>query len=162
MSHTDPFTAALQEWVEVTMRRSMRNVMRYIKESGLSMSQMGALFHLHRQGSCGVSDLGEHLSVTSAAASQLLDRLVEQGLILRSEDPQDRRLKQVVLTEQGMRVIHESLLARQGWLGGRTWPRGHGAPCSSAGRRRPSSPCCGSASPGAAGLRERGRAGWAS
>jgi DNA-binding MarR family transcriptional regulator len=117
MSHTDPFTAALQEWVEVTMRRSMRNVMRYIKESGLSMSQMGALFHLHRQGSCGVSDLGEHLSVTSAAASQLLDRLVEQGLILRSEDPQDRRLKQVVLTEQGMRVIHESLLARQGWLG---------------------------------------------
>ena len=116
MKSTDPFTAALQEWVEITMRRSMHNTIRFAKESGLSMSQMGALFHLHRKGSCAVSDLGDHLDITNAAASQMLDRLVEQGLILRTEDPGDRRLKQIVLTERGKQLIHDSLHARQAWL----------------------------------------------
>ena len=115
MKSTDPFTAALQEWVEITMRRSMHNTVRFAKESGLSMSQMGALFHLHRKGSCAVSDLGDHLDITNAAASQMLDRLVEQGLILRTEDPNDRRLKHIVLTERGKQLIHDSLHARQAW-----------------------------------------------
>ena len=80
------------------------------------MSQFGALFHLHRMGSSGVTDLGDHLGVTSAAASQMLDRLVQQGLILRSEDPNDRRVKQIVLTDKGHQVLQESIRARQGWL----------------------------------------------
>ena len=62
------------------MHRSMRHFLRYARESGLSMSQFGALFHIHRRGSSGVTDLGDHLGVTSAAASQMLDRLVQQGL----------------------------------------------------------------------------------
>jgi DNA-binding MarR family transcriptional regulator len=117
MLSTDPLAITLQEWVQVSMRRSMRNFIRYARDSGLSMSQIGALFHIHHQGSCGVTDLGESLGVTSAAASQMLERLVQQGLILRSEDPIDRRVKQLVLTEKGSRVIQESIQARQGWLG---------------------------------------------
>jgi DNA-binding MarR family transcriptional regulator len=80
------------------------------------MSQLGALFHIHRMGSSGVTDLGEHLGVTSPAASQMLERLVQQGLILRSEDPSDRRVKQIVLTEKGLHVLQESMPARQNWL----------------------------------------------
>ena len=80
------------------------------------MSQLGALFHIQHTGSSGVTDLGENLGVSSAAASQLLERLVQQGLILRSEDPMDRRVKQLVLTEKGTLTLEESYLARQGWL----------------------------------------------
>jgi DNA-binding MarR family transcriptional regulator len=115
MKTNDPFLAAWNEWIEIFMRRSMRNFLLYSKESGLSMSQIGALFRLHR-GASGVSDLGDGLGVTSAAASQLLERLVHSGLILRSEDPNDRRGKQIVLTDKGRRVLRESLHARQGWL----------------------------------------------
>jgi MarR family transcriptional regulator for hemolysin len=77
---------------------------------------LGALFHVHRMGHSGVTDLGEHLGVTSPAASQMLDRLVEQGLILRTQDPSDRRAKQIVLTDAGLRVLQESMPARQTWL----------------------------------------------
>ena len=80
------------------------------------MSQLGALFHIHRMGSSGVTDQGEHLGVTSAAASQMLGRLVQQGLILRSEDPSDRRVKQIVLTDKGLQVLQESMRSRQNWL----------------------------------------------
>jgi DNA-binding MarR family transcriptional regulator len=64
----------------------------------------------------GVTDLGDDLGVTSSAASQLLERLVQQGLILRSEDPSDRRVKQIVLTERGRQALQEAIHARQGWL----------------------------------------------
>ena len=116
MSQADPFMAALQKWLGVSMYRSFRHILCYARESGLSMSQLGALFHVHRMGHSGVTDLGEHLGVSSPAASQMLDRLVEQGLILRTEDPSDRRAKQIVLTDAGLRVLRETMLARQQWL----------------------------------------------
>ncbi|HEY46486.1 MAG TPA: MarR family transcriptional regulator [Anaerolineae bacterium] len=112
----DPFVATLKEWTEVSMRHSMRNIIRYARESGLSMTNIGAMFHIHHIGSCGVTDLGDHLGVTSAAASQMLERLVQQELILRTEDPDDRRVKQIALTDKGHRILEEGVHARQGWM----------------------------------------------
>lgn len=116
MPSVDPFVVILQEWIQVFHGRASRGLVRFSKERGLSMSQLGALFHIQHTGSSGVTDLGENLGVSSAAASQLLERLVQQGLILRSEDPMDRRVKQLVLTEKGSQTLQESYLARQGWL----------------------------------------------
>jgi DNA-binding MarR family transcriptional regulator len=116
MRHPDLFLATLQQWIEVSMHRSIRNFICFSRESGLSMSQLGTLFHLHHIGSSGVTDLGEHLGVTSAAASQMLERLAQQGLILRTEDPSDRRVKQILLTDKGLQVLQESIRARQAWL----------------------------------------------
>ncbi len=106
----------MRDWMEIFMRNSMRNFIRYAKENGLSMSQCGALIHLHHMGSAGVTDLGDHIGVSSAAASQMLERLVQQELILRSEDPADRRVKQIVLTSKGQRIMEEAICARVNWL----------------------------------------------
>ena len=116
MLPADPLAATLKEWVAIFMRRSMRNFVEYVRENGLSMTQVSALFHIRRDIGCGVSDLGENLGITSAAASQMLERLVQQKMILRSEDPDDRRVKQLFLTENGSRILQESINARQGWL----------------------------------------------
>jgi DNA-binding MarR family transcriptional regulator len=115
MRSADPCVAALAEWIEVFMSRSMPGLLQYAKDNGLSMSQIGALFRLHKRAS-GIADLGDGLGVTSAAVSQMLDRLVQQELILRSEDPEDRRGKKIVITEKGDRILKECLNARQGWL----------------------------------------------
>ena len=115
----DSFSATLNTTVAIFVRRSMQNYVRYIKGSGLSMSQVSTMFFLYRKGCSGVSDIGEEMGVTSAAASQMLDRLVQQGLILRSEDPHDRRLKQIVLTEKGcdtLEIFRENLHARHAWI----------------------------------------------
>lgn len=109
------FVASFQEWIEIFMRNSLHSFILYSKESGLSMSQIGALSHIHR-GCGGVSDMGENMGITSAAASQMLERLVQQGLVLRTEDPIDRRAKRLVLTEKGVQVLQESIRHRQKWL----------------------------------------------
>ena len=86
MAKTDTFISTFHEWLDIYMHRSMRKFIHYARKSGLSMSMIGTLFHLHNGESAGVTDLGEHLGVTSAASSQMLERLVQQGLILRTED----------------------------------------------------------------------------
>jgi DNA-binding MarR family transcriptional regulator len=98
------------------MQRSMRSFWQYTKEQGLSMTQMVALRHIHYNQDCNISQISEELGVTTAASSQLLDRLVQQGLIARRENPHDRRHKQLVLTERGRQILTESTVARQQWL----------------------------------------------
>jgi len=116
MARKDPFFSTFQEWIELFMHRSMQGTIQYARENGLSMSMIGTLFHLNLRGHAGVSDLGQHLGVSSAAASQMLDRLVEEGLIERTEDPDDRRMKKISLTEKGCQIFRESLSARLRWL----------------------------------------------
>ena len=116
MSSPDPFISTFHQWIDVFMHRSMHRFIHFARENGLSMSMIGALFHLNRMGSAGVTDLGDHLGVTSAASSQMLERLVQQELIQRTEDPEDRRVKQIILTKKGCHVLEEGMRARQGWL----------------------------------------------
>jgi MarR family transcriptional regulator, organic hydroperoxide resistance regulator len=116
MQEYEILISTLREWMEVFMRRSMQNFIQFAKEHDLSMSQVSAMFHIMRKGSSGVSEIGEDLGVTSAAASQMLERLVQQGYVLRTEDPGDRRLKQIVLTEKGIMILKEGIQARQKWL----------------------------------------------
>ncbi len=116
MSASDPFISIFHEWMEIFMHRSMRGYIHYARERGLSRSMIGTLHHLSYCDHVGVSDVGEHLGVSSAAASQMLENLVEEGLIQRSEDPDDRRMKKLALTDKGTRVMKGSVSARLGWL----------------------------------------------
>lgn len=116
MLSADSFVATLQEWLALSMHRSMCSLILYCKGSDLSMSQLGALLHVFRRGTAAISDIGERLGITSAAASQMLERLVQQGLVDRSESPRDRRVKQIALTDRGRRVLHECIHARQNWV----------------------------------------------
>ena len=62
------------------------------------------------------SEIGERLGITNAAASQSIDRLVNLGLIKRTEDPEDRRAKQLALTPSGQALIEKGIEARSQWI----------------------------------------------
>ena len=106
----------LQRWIDVFMRHTMHDLVQLKRDAGLSMSQLSTLFRLFHAEDCGVSDIGESLGITNAAASQMVDRLVGLDYLTRSEDPQDRRVKVVSLTKKGRALIQESYLRREEWL----------------------------------------------
>ena len=82
----------------------------------LSLSQANSLFRLYHHGASPVSDLADHLGVTMAAVSQLLAPLDKSGLIQRTEDPADRRVKMIALTPKGILTVREAMHARHAWL----------------------------------------------
>jgi DNA-binding MarR family transcriptional regulator len=120
MSPTKELTEVIHEWSEVFMRRSGRDFKRFMDETGLSFSQLNVLMRLYHGGNSGVSKIGEQMGVTSAAASQAIDRLVLAGLIERTEDPSDRRAKRLALTPKGRTLIEKGIEARSQWVEGLT------------------------------------------
>src|SRR5512136_645577 len=112
MSSTQTLTEVIREWSEVFMHRSMHDFKRFMDETGLSFSQINILMRLLHGGNAGVSEIGGQLGVTNAAASQAVDRLVQMGLIERTEDPVDRRAKRLTLTAKGHAVIEQGIRAR--------------------------------------------------
>lgn len=116
MSTNQQLSTALREWAELFMRRSMRDFIQFIKVTGLSTTQLNTLMRLYHHGACPVSNIGDHLGITNAATSQMAQRLVEQGLLARSEDPTDRRVKQLTLTAEGRALINQGIEARRRWL----------------------------------------------
>ena len=116
MSSPKQFAEVLHTWAGVSMKRSMRDFERYAREAGVSMPQISTMMRLHHRGACMVSEIGSHLSVTNAAASQMIQRLVEQGLLERSEHPDDRRVKQITLSEGGRALLEKGIALHQGWL----------------------------------------------
>jgi DNA-binding MarR family transcriptional regulator len=115
MSTPDQFNLALREWLHVFMTRSTHDLVRFLKEADLTMGQYSVLMRLSHDGQCGVTDVGGHLGITNAAASQLVDKLVQQSLVERSEHPTDRRIRQLSLTANGRDLVQRSMEARIGW-----------------------------------------------
>ena len=116
MQKTDPLISTMHEWFGVFQRSLMDNFFVYARDNGLTMAQLGAILRLFHKGACAVSDIGNDLGVTNSAASQMLERLVQLKLITRSEDPNDRRVKQIVLTEKGRQIMLESSRAFHKWM----------------------------------------------
>lgn len=110
------FTEVMTEWTDLFMRRSMGDFHNFMRNWGLSMPQVSTLFRLHYRGGCGVSDIAQQLYVSNAAASQMVDRLEQQGLVERVHHPADRRVRMVQLTEQGHSLVKKGLEVRIGWI----------------------------------------------
>jgi DNA-binding MarR family transcriptional regulator len=116
MQSSDPLVTTLHEWFGIFRRSLMGNFFIYARDNGLTMAQFGAMLRIFYRGACGVSDIGNVLGVTNSAASQMLERLVQLQLITRTEDPKDRRVKHIVLTDKGRQIVQESNFAFHNWM----------------------------------------------
>jgi DNA-binding MarR family transcriptional regulator len=111
-----PLEKTIKDWMNLNMRNSLGNFMRFAREKNISLTQLSSLIHLSQNEECNISDLGTEFGVSIAAVSQLLEKMVQQGLVHRSEDPQDRRNKVLVLTEDGKKIANEGMNERHKWL----------------------------------------------
>ncbi|MEA3327971.1 MAG: MarR family transcriptional regulator [Chloroflexota bacterium] len=116
MSSEDEFLNTLREWIETSTHRSMHAFIRHNRESELSLSQVNTLFRLYHHGSSPVNDLADHLGITMAAVSQLLNQLIDSGYIHRSTSTTDRRVKLITITDKGALTVERSMQARQAWI----------------------------------------------
>jgi DNA-binding MarR family transcriptional regulator len=111
-----PLEKTIKDWMNLNMRNSLGNFIRFAREKNISLAQLSSLIHLSQNEECNISDLGTEFGVSIAAVSQLLEKMVQQGLVHRSEDPQDRRNKVLVLTEDGKKIANEGMNERHKWL----------------------------------------------
>jgi DNA-binding MarR family transcriptional regulator len=113
---TEEFSRGLLDGMALLMRVSLQDLMGYIHRKGISMAQINVLYQLHYRGPCEVLAFTHVLSLSPAGASQLIERMVRQGWVERLDDPADRRVRRVYLTEPGRQLVAESIAVRNEWI----------------------------------------------
>jgi DNA-binding MarR family transcriptional regulator len=90
--------------------------LRFWDGRGLTMPQLRLMYLARESGSATVGAIATQMRVTAPTISGLTDRLVRQGLIERREDPDDRRLVRICLTDEGRSVLEEIDIAARAYL----------------------------------------------
>jgi len=84
----------------------------HVKGDTIHPGQKAMLFMIDKHGSASVKRLAEQLCVSSGAATQHLDGLVDAGLIIRQIDPEDRRSVVISLSPEGKAKLAEMMKKR--------------------------------------------------
>lgn len=76
-------------------------------QHGLSSAEFSFVCELGYRKSMTITEVAQHTALSLGAASGLVERLVKRGLIERSENPDNRRSKNVKLTPAGSALPDE-------------------------------------------------------
>jgi DNA-binding MarR family transcriptional regulator len=74
-------------------------------DSGLTVTQLRSLFLIVNKGSTNFRRVAEALNVTPANVTGIVDRLEEQGLVSRTQNPEDRREMTLQATTEGHTLV---------------------------------------------------------
>lgn len=97
--------------VETRLRNQLRNSF----ETTLPRFDLMAQLERHPEG-LKMRDLSRLLMVTGGNITGLTDRLVDEGLIERRDDPRDRRAFSVCLTPKGKAQFQEMAAQHEQWV----------------------------------------------
>jgi DNA-binding MarR family transcriptional regulator len=98
VDHRTDVSDLLEDLVDVMRHRFMA----VAAELDLTPPQLGVLKHLDQP--MPMSQVAAIIGCDASNITWMTDRLEERGLVERRPDPQDRRVKQLALTEAGRRL----------------------------------------------------------
>ncbi|WP_298816039.1 MarR family winged helix-turn-helix transcriptional regulator [Chloroflexus sp.] len=96
-------TSAIDDIVRQITWQSQKQLLQTLSrpEIGLTLPQMVTLFAIREAGICRMSDLAEITQQSAGTLTGIVDRLIDDHLVGRVRDVEDRRVVQVMLTRQG-------------------------------------------------------------
>ena len=92
--------------------RIITSVARSLQENELSVAQLAALYLIDERETMRIGDVATELGLSAPTTSRLVDDLVRQELLVRKEDPKDRRARVLSLAARGRTFIGKSSEAR--------------------------------------------------
>jgi DNA-binding MarR family transcriptional regulator len=78
----------------------------------LTIVQFKSLCFIDSQASTNLKNLANALGVTPPSVTGIVDRLVEQGLVSRGENPDNRRMQMLRTTEAGKVLLNKLVSSR--------------------------------------------------
>jgi DNA-binding MarR family transcriptional regulator len=110
---TDQLAGELARFIGQVMKGDQSELFALIAELDLTMPQMRGLFVLDMADhALALTELAPRMGLSVAAAGRAVDGLVRGGLVSRSEDAADRRIKRLALTDDGQAALARITAAR--------------------------------------------------
>jgi DNA-binding MarR family transcriptional regulator len=87
--------------VRLLDRRFKSEYERLTAQAEITPSQFGALLTLHQQGTLTLTQLARHIRIDRSTLGELINRMEERSLVIRSSHGNDRRLAKISLATMG-------------------------------------------------------------
>lgn len=81
---------------------------RTLIDEELSVAQVAALYLVDERAAMRIGEISGELGRSLPSTSRLVDDLARRGLVLRAEDPNDRRARIITLSAQGKRFVERA------------------------------------------------------
>lgn len=94
---------ALSRATQDVQRREQRT----IKEGGLTVSQFAVLEILYHKGDLRISEIIEKALSTGGNMTVVIDNLTKEDLVIRCNDPKDRRVNLISITDKGRKLVSD-------------------------------------------------------
>lgn len=97
-----------------TISRLMKQEMSYTSNlMHLSVLQIQTLMFIHKNKKTTMSGIADYFQIELPSATSLITKLSDQKLVTRSDDPTDRRLVRITLTEEGTTLLERAMRERR-------------------------------------------------
>ena len=114
--------SALRAWLRLwacvgSVERVVRT--RLYSDHGMTLPRFDYLSQIYREPDrrMNMTELSRRLMVSGGNVTGLTDRLVADGLVKREQDPSDRRVQIIVLTDDGYERFIQVALEHEKWIG---------------------------------------------
>jgi DNA-binding MarR family transcriptional regulator len=84
--------------------------------SDITVAQLRVLLVLYAQGPKRMSYIASYIGIAISTATSIVDNLVKKGLVIRSDDPEDRRLVICKLSPEGQQLINRLWMLGRGQI----------------------------------------------
>lgn len=98
----------IQELVHSISKKIQSEIQERLSTLGITNTQYFILSFVDRTTDCRVSDLAKMWDVKPSAITPIIDKLIAQNLVSRTQDPSDRRAVIVELTDQGQEILRKA------------------------------------------------------
>lgn len=99
--------------IAVSQSNAINNLHR---EQGLKLTSLSLLYDIiERGGSSTQKELADYFPYTKQALTLAVDHLEKEGLVVRDQDQEDRRVKHICITEKGLEMSRQALEIRHGF-----------------------------------------------
>lgn len=93
----------------VALARSLKHLhsetTRLLQENGLTPTQFGVIEMLYHRGDLPIHEINKRILSTGGNMTVVIDNLEKAGLVQRLNDPKDRRVSLINLTEAGIAKV---------------------------------------------------------
>ena len=109
-------TVSVADALRPVLLRVGRELRREARAVGISPEQVSLLVAIKYAPGLGIRDLAANERISPPALTKHVDRLERDGLVVRTQHPDDGRRIGLTLTDEGQRVLRRVRSRRTAWL----------------------------------------------
>jgi len=95
--------------IQRTVQSITKKMSPLIREDGLTVGQWDTLNVLYKNGSMTVNGLIEKLLTSSGNIDVVITNLIKRGDIIKTVDKDDKRIRNIEITEKGKNIVRKSV-----------------------------------------------------